>query len=65
LLDFCSLPFDPACLSFHKSRRAVQSLSFAQVRQPLYSSSVQLWKRYERQLRPLLSILSAADGSRG
>ncbi|MGH8156067.1 MAG: tetratricopeptide repeat-containing sulfotransferase family protein [Rhodanobacteraceae bacterium] len=36
LLDFCELPFDPACLEFHKTRRTVQSLpSAAQVRQPL------------------------------
>ncbi len=36
LLDFCGLPFDPACLEFHKTPRTVQSLpSAAQVRQPL------------------------------
>ena len=36
LLDFCELPFDPACLEFHKTARTVQSLpSAAQVRQPL------------------------------
>jgi hypothetical protein len=36
LLDFCNLPFDPACLEFHKTARTVQSLpSAAQVRQPM------------------------------
>ena len=36
LLDFCGLPFDPACLDFHKTTRTVQSLpSAAQVRQPI------------------------------
>lgn len=36
LLDFCKLPFDPACLEFHKTARTVQSLpSAALVRQPL------------------------------
>ncbi|HEY9111380.1 MAG TPA: sulfotransferase [Rhodanobacteraceae bacterium] len=36
LLDFCGLPFDPACLEFHKTARTVQSLpSAAQVRQPI------------------------------
>lgn len=36
LLDFCDLPFDPACLDFHKTARTVQSLpSAAQVRQPI------------------------------
>ena len=36
VLDFCGLPFDPACLDFHKTTRTVQSLpSAAQVRQPI------------------------------
>lgn len=36
LLDFCGLSFDPACLEFHKTSRAVLSTpSAAQVRQPL------------------------------
>lgn len=36
MLDFCGLPFDPACLDFHKTTRTVQSLpSAAQVRQPI------------------------------
>jgi tetratricopeptide (TPR) repeat protein len=36
LLDFCGLPFDPACLEFHKTSRAVlSSPSAAQVRQPM------------------------------
>lgn len=36
LLDFCGLPYDPACLEFHKTARTVQSLpSAAQVRQPI------------------------------
>lgn len=36
LLDFCDLPFDPACLAFHKTSRTVMSApSAAQVRQPL------------------------------
>jgi len=36
LLSFCGLPFDPACLAFHETPRAVLSApSAAQVRQPL------------------------------
>jgi len=35
LLAFCGLPFDPACLAFHETRRAVRSASAAQVRSPL------------------------------
>lgn len=36
LLEFCGLPFDPACLHSHQSRRSVRTLSAAQVREPIY-----------------------------
>lgn len=40
LLDFCDLPFDPACLAFHKTSRTVLSApSAAQVRQPLHGGT--------------------------
>lgn len=36
LLEFCGLPFDPACLDFHRTERVVLSAASAgQVRQPL------------------------------
>lgn len=35
LLDFCELSFDPACLAFHETSRAVLTPSASQVRQPL------------------------------
>ena len=58
LLDYCDLPFDPACLSFHKTKRAVQTASVSQVRQPLYRKSLERWRHYEAQLKPLRSALS-------
>ena len=57
LLNFCDLPWDSACLDFHKTRRSVTTSSVAQVRQPIYSDSVQLWKQYEAQLKPLYHII--------
>jgi hypothetical protein len=57
LLDYCEIDFDPACLSSHTSKRVVHTASFAQVRKPIYSSSVQLWKRYETHLQPLVAEL--------
>ena len=56
-LDFCGLPWDNACLSFHKTQRRVSTASLAQVRQPIYKDSVELWKRYEKQLEPLKKAL--------
>ena len=53
LLDYCGLPWDQACLAFHKTERTVSTASLAQVRQPIYKDSVELWKQYETQLEPL------------
>jgi len=57
LLNFCELPWDEACLAFHKTKRKVVTASVAQVRQPIYKDSVALWKRYEKQLEPLIKSL--------
>ncbi len=57
LLDHCGLDFHPDCLAFHESKRPVATRSFDQVRRPIYSDSVQGWKRYERHLQPLLEAL--------
>jgi tetratricopeptide (TPR) repeat protein len=57
LLDYCELPWDDACLSFYKTKSRVTTASAAQVRQPIYKDSVELWKRYEKQLEPLRKTL--------
>lgn len=57
LIEFLDVPWDEACLQFHNSDRAVQTPSRWQVRQPIYSRSVERWKAYVDQL-PELSALS-------
>ncbi len=57
LLEFCGLAFEPGCLEFHKQSGAAATASAAQVRKPIYSSSVARWKRFERQLAPLAGKL--------
>jgi tetratricopeptide (TPR) repeat protein len=57
LLDYCELPWDPACLDFHKNSRVVRTASMTQVRQPIYRSSVERWREYEPFLGPLLEEL--------
>jgi tetratricopeptide (TPR) repeat protein len=57
LLEHCGLPFEPACLTFHETRRPVRTASAEQVRQPLYSSGVGYWRHFERQLEPLRQAL--------
>jgi tetratricopeptide (TPR) repeat protein len=58
LLKFCELPFEESCLRFHETDRAVKTASSEQVRQPIYSSSVDLWRNYEDQLETLIEILA-------
>jgi len=57
LLEYCNLAWDDACLDFHKTRRVVKTASNAQVRRPIYKDSVKLWKRYEKQLQPLIKAI--------
>jgi len=60
MLNYLELPWNPACLSFHENKRAVHTASVAQVRKPLYSSSVARWERFEKHLHPLLEIIRPA-----
>jgi tetratricopeptide (TPR) repeat protein len=55
--EACGLVWDPACLRFHETRRAVRTASVAQVRQPIFTTSLARWRRYEKHLRPLLEVL--------
>jgi hypothetical protein len=57
LLSACDLEWQESCLEFDKSEGLVKTASFYQVRQPMYTSSVQLWERYQEFLGPLLSEL--------
>jgi tetratricopeptide (TPR) repeat protein len=57
MLDHCGLPFEEQCLSYYETDRAVKTASSEQVRKPIYSSSVNLWRSYEAHLVPLIEIL--------
>jgi tetratricopeptide (TPR) repeat protein len=64
LIDFCGLPWDASCLSFHKTKRPIATASDMQARQPLYRSSVERWRHYEAHLGPLLAELTGHFPSR-
>jgi tetratricopeptide (TPR) repeat protein len=53
LIEFCGLEWDDSCLEFHRSSRAVKTASHWQVRQPIYKSSTERWRLYEKHLEPL------------
>jgi tetratricopeptide (TPR) repeat protein len=57
MLDHCGLEWNDACLDFHKHKRSIRTASVTQVRQPIYSSSVERWRPYEKHLGPLLDAL--------
>lgn len=58
LLEFCGLPWDPACLRFELNDAPVATASATQVRKPIYRSALGRWKHYESELRPLRELLS-------
>ena len=60
LIDFLGLEWEPACLEFYKTERAVRTASTWQVRQPLYASSVGRWRHYEKHLAPLCAAIAVA-----
>lgn len=57
LLEYCGLEWEDGCLDFHKTERSVRTASVTQVRQPIYNSSVERWRKYEEFLGPLLKEL--------
>jgi tetratricopeptide (TPR) repeat protein len=58
IVAHCGLEWDDACLSFHEVERTVRTASVAQVRRPIYASSLKTWRPDERTLKPLLDALS-------
>ena len=57
LLAHCGLPFEPACLAFHETERAVRTASSEQVRRPIYREGTQGWQPFAPFLEPLVAAL--------
>ena len=57
ILDFCGFAFEPACVEFYKTKRAVRTASSEQVRQPLFRHGLCQWKNYEPWLGALKDSL--------
>jgi hypothetical protein len=61
LLEHCGLSFDPACLRFHETNRAIATASSEQVRRPIYREALQQWRHFEPWLEPLKRALSPSS----
>jgi hypothetical protein len=64
IVAHCGLPWDQRCLDFHRTERAVRTASAAQVRSPIYASSIGRWRAYQSFLGPLLAELMPRSGKR-
>lgn len=62
LLAHCGLDWEDACRDFHQTRRVVQTASAAQVRQPLYNTSIGRWHGCGDLVRPLMDALQGGRG---
>ncbi|MEI9997448.1 MAG: sulfotransferase [Rhizomicrobium sp.] len=60
LLEHCGLPFEPACLAFHETKRSVRTPSSEQVRRPIGREGLEQWRHYESWLAPLRDMLGDA-----
>ncbi len=58
MIDFLGLEWDDACLSHEENLRVVVTPSLWQVRQPVYTSSLDRWRRYEPWLGPFRDLLT-------
>jgi len=62
ILDFCELPFEPACVEFHRTERSIRTASSEQVRQPIFREGLDQWRNFETWLGPLREALGDAVG---
>ncbi len=57
ILGFLGLAEEAACLAPHRSTRALNTASFAQIREPIHTRSVARWRRCAAGLQPLIDAL--------
>jgi hypothetical protein len=57
LIEYLELPWETACLDFHKQSAAVTTASAVQVREPAHTRSIGRWRRYATQLQDMVDAL--------
>lgn len=61
LIAGAGLDWHDDCLEFYKQKSAVRTLSIAQVRQPIYKTSLEGWKRHEKEMQPFVDAWEAGQ----
>jgi len=56
ILEYIGMPWDDACLQYHKSERVVKTASYEQVTQKIYTSSLYRYRNYHEAVQPLIPI---------
>jgi hypothetical protein len=60
IMEFCGLDWSPDLVRIEEQRAPSSTASAAQIREPIYKSSIGAWKHYEMELAPLTKKLAAA-----
>tara|TARA_B100000579_G_C22831352_1_gene856177 strand:+ start:541 stop:2106 length:1566 start_codon:yes stop_codon:yes gene_type:complete len=58
MINYCDIKWDENCLTFYKNKKSVSTASLAQVRSPIYKSSIKKWENYSEDLEPLKKLLN-------
>jgi len=58
LLEYCELPWEESCARFYETDRPVRTASSEQVRQPVYTRSINFWRNHEKHLGELREVLA-------
>lgn len=64
IIDFVGLDWEDACLEFYKNKGRVETASAAQVRKPIYKTSIERWRPYKKHLGPLIEALRDVPSDR-
>ena len=63
MLSFCGLEWDEACLYPERNQRSVLTPSAWQVRQPVYRTSIERWRRFESCLGDFSGLFGLDHGA--
>ena len=51
IIEYCKLSWEESCLSFHKNKTPIKTMSTAQARKPIYKSSLNIFEKYRNYLK--------------